>query len=72
MSNSDEESQGAPASAGKDRRSMTGDTGSDLCPKTGTETGLPCIKTWKAAYIFVACTFCLWVALLICLTEMSA
>lgn len=47
-------------------------TSLDLCPKTGTETGLPCIKTWKAAYIFVACTFFLWVALLICLTEMSA
>ncbi len=47
-------------------------TGSDICAKTGTETGLPYLTTWKTAYIFVICSFCLWLALLICLTEMSA
>ncbi|CAN5221178.1 hypothetical protein BH10CYA1_BH10CYA1_07140 [soil metagenome] len=35
-------------------------------------TGLPWLKTWKNAYLFVVCSFVLWLALLIALTELSA
>lgn len=65
-----QEANGAPASAGTGAAGLL--TGSDLCPKTKTETGLPYLTTWNTAYIFVACTFCLWLALLIALTELSA
>lgn len=61
---------GALASAGTGAAGLL--TGSDLCPETKTETGLPYLTTWNTAYIFVACTFCLWLALLIALTELSA
>ncbi|HEY9733033.1 MAG TPA: hypothetical protein V6C89_14035 [Drouetiella sp.] len=35
-------------------------------------TGLPWLKTWKSAYVFVLCSFVLWLVLLIALTELSA
>jgi hypothetical protein len=40
----------------------------DDCQKTG----LVWPQTWNGAYIFVMCSFVLWVVLLIVLTELSA
>lgn len=37
-----------------------------------SSTGLPWLTTWKSAYTFVVCSFVLWLALLIALTELSA
>ncbi|MBU6453246.1 MAG: hypothetical protein KGS72_15795 [Cyanobacteria bacterium REEB67] len=32
-------------------------------------TGLPWPKTWRGTYVFVLCSFALWLVLLIALTE---
>lgn len=48
------------------------ETGYETNSGTDSETGLPWLKTWKAAYIFVVCSFILWLVLLISLTELSA
>jgi hypothetical protein len=40
----------------------------DDCPKTG----LVWPQTWNGAYIFVMCSFILWVGLLIVLTEFGS
>lgn len=39
--------------------------------EAGDSSGLPWPKTWRGAYFVVLCTFALWVALLIALTELS-
>lgn len=48
------------------------ETSVDDCRDDSNLTGLPWLKTWKAAYIFVMASFVLWVALLIALTEYGA
>jgi hypothetical protein len=35
-------------------------------------TGLPWLKTWRGAYLFVIGSFILWLSLLFALTEFSA
>jgi len=49
------------------------DSGVDETPAMDSElTGLPWLKTWNNVYVFVVCSFVLWIALLIALTELSA
>jgi len=49
------------------------DNGFEETPLMDSElTGLPWLKTWNSAYLFVVCSFVLWLALLILLTELSA
>lgn len=45
---------------------------SEPAPVESTDTGLPCLHTWKAVYLFVVVTFALWVVLLILLTRSFA
>jgi|LakMenEpi03Aug12_release.lakeMendotaPanAssembly.Ray.scaffolds.fasta_scaffold106991_3 hypothetical protein len=51
---------------------MTDKNGTTLSLDDSELTGLPWLKTWKSAYVFVLCSFVLWLALLIALTELSA
>jgi hypothetical protein len=32
-------------------------------------TGLPFVKTWRGAYVFVACSYLMWILALLALTE---
>lgn len=43
---------------------------SDSSVNESESTGLPWLKTWKKAYLFVVATFILWLVLLFALTEL--
>ena len=51
---------------------MIENTGDSTSLDESELTGLPWLKTWKKAYLFVVCSFVLWLVLLIALTELSA